>query len=66
MLIKRGLASGTELTKDNAETDYTLGGAYATFRARDLNEGVTIKPYIEIDGNRQYGEQGTYKYSDLT
>ncbi len=66
-LISRELPIGTELTVENAETDYALNNPYITFRLKDLFNGfgVSVKPYIEISGERHYGVQQRYFYNDL-
>ena len=65
VLIKRGLAAGTELTADNAEFDSALASAYTTFRTKDQGAGITVRPYMIVDGVRMLGEQYTVKYADL-
>ncbi|MCR4794285.1 MAG: hypothetical protein K5898_03775, partial [Ruminococcus sp.] len=65
VLIKRGLAAGTELTAENAEADSPLSSAYTTFRIKDQGAGITVRPYIVINGVTKLGEQYTVKYSEL-
>ena len=66
-LVSRELPIGTALTVENAEVDYNVSVAYTTFVTRDLLNGfgVSLKPYIEISGERHYGVQQRYFYNDL-
>lgn len=68
-LIARSLPLNTDLTVDNAEADTSLPGLVfngTTNDSRGDGLGVSVKPYIEISGERHYGVQQRYFYSDLT
>lgn len=48
-----------ELTFENAEVNSKFDFAVATFRAKDLGEGVTVKPYMIIGDTIVFGNQFT-------
>ena len=68
-LFARSLPLNTDLTVDNAEGDFyntTLTFNTMINDSRGDGLGVSVKPYIEISGERHYGVQQRYFYSNLT
>lgn len=68
-LFARSIPLNTDLTVDNAEVDQNLPGLTMNGIINDSRGdglGVLVKPYIEISGERHYGVQQRYFYSDLT
>lgn len=68
-LFARSLPLNTDLTVDNAEGDFYSTSSFNF--STNVNDsrgdglGVSVKPYIEISGERHYGVQQRYFYNDL-
>jgi hypothetical protein len=59
LITRNGETANEELTPANAEVDRPFDLAVATFRARDLGEGVTVRPYMIIGETTIFGNQFT-------
>lgn len=59
LITRNGETANEELTFENAEVNSKFDIAVATFRAKDLGEGVTVKPYMIIGDTIVFGNQFT-------
>ena len=66
VLIYRNGVLNDELTVDTAGvTNSDNRAAVDDFRAKDLGNGIYVRPYIKIGDTYKYGEQVYVKYSEL-